>query len=100
MFRCLLRPLIQYSTRFSRQVHGGNNIFYGKLIAERILAKCQNECSEFVENYRRRPQLVAILVGGNEASKLYVRNKQRLAERVGGLNLKFQFSLIFCFEIL
>ncbi len=40
---------------------------------------------EFMEKYKRRPQLIAILVGGNESSKLYVRNKQRAAERVGCL---------------
>jgi 5,10-methylene-tetrahydrofolate dehydrogenase/methenyl tetrahydrofolate cyclohydrolase len=40
---------------------------------------------EFMEKYKRRPQLIAILVGGNESSKLYVRNKQRVAEHVGCL---------------
>ena len=44
---------------------------------------------EFMEKYKRRPQLVAILVGGNESSKLYVRNKQRVAEHVGCLILIF-----------
>lgn len=84
--RYLLRPcLVQYASRFVRHVHGESNILYGKPIAERILTKCQVQCSEFIEKYQRRPQLVAILVGGNEASKLYVRNKQRIAERVGDL---------------
>ncbi|CAF1375971.1 unnamed protein product [Adineta steineri] len=60
-----------------------NNILYGKPIAERILNRCQNECKEYIEKYNHRPKLVAILVGGNESSKLYVRNKQRIAEHVG-----------------
>lgn len=62
-----------------------NNILFGKPIAERLLDRCKAECTEFLEKYHRRPQLVAILVGGNESSKLYVRNKQRVAERVGCL---------------
>ncbi|CAF0883786.1 unnamed protein product [Adineta ricciae] len=57
-----------------------NNILYGKPIARRILNECQNECAEFVNKYQCRPRLVTVLVGGNESSKLYVRNKQRIAE--------------------
>ncbi len=60
-----------------------SNILSGKPIAERLLNKCKNECTEFIEKYQRRPRLVAILVGGNESSKLYIRNKQHAAEHVG-----------------
>ena len=75
-FRCLV-------TKQEEILQPKTNILYGKPIAERLLNQCQMECREFVEKYQRRPQLVAILVGGNESSKLYVRNKQRVAERVG-----------------
>lgn len=70
-------------TKQEEIVRSKTNVLYGKPIADRLLNQCQVECREFKEKYHRRPQLVAILVGGNESSKLYVRNKQRVAERVG-----------------
>ena len=62
---------------------GRNNILYGKPVADRILNTCANDCREYFTQFQRRPRLVAILVGGNESSKLYVRNKQRTAEHIG-----------------
>ncbi|CAF4626054.1 unnamed protein product [Rotaria sp. Silwood1] len=90
MFRLSIKHLFKltiYQTRFlvtdsTQTIQQKHNILYGKPIAERILNRCQNECIEFIEKYKRRPQLVAILVGGNESSKLYVRNKTRIAERI------------------
>ena len=88
-FRCLVTEAHRQST---------TNILSGKPIAERLLSQCENECREFREKYHRRPQLVAILVGGNESSKLYVRNKQRVAERVGSFLRRIGFSYRFIFR--
>ena len=53
---------------------------------------------EYVEKYKRHPQLVAILVGGNESSKLYIRNKQRVADYVGcSILISHQLFLILIF---
>lgn len=86
MFRLsIVKDLFKYQRIHTqlRYISKGNNILYGKPIAERLLKQCTNECTEFINKYQCRPKLVAILVGGNESSKLYVRNKQRIAERVG-----------------
>ncbi|CAF2140263.1 unnamed protein product [Rotaria magnacalcarata] len=83
IFKFTLTPSRFLVTHSARAVHRQNNILHGKPIAERILNRCKNECEQFNEQYHRRPKLVAILVGGNESSKLYVRNKQRIAEHVG-----------------
>ncbi|CAF1185895.1 unnamed protein product [Adineta ricciae] len=88
MLRSAIRQFLT-QTRFlvtdtAQTVHQKNsNILYGKPIARRILNECHNECAEFVNKYQCRPRLVTVLVGGNESSKLYVRNKQRIAEHVG-----------------
>ncbi|CAF1556380.1 unnamed protein product [Rotaria sordida] len=91
MFRLSIKHIVKltiFQSKFlitdsSPKIQQKSNILYGKPIAERIIKRCQNECMEFIEKYQRHPKLVTILVGGNESSKLYVRNKQRIAERVG-----------------
>ncbi|UJR09776.1 hypothetical protein I4U23_014003 [Adineta vaga] len=84
MLRLSIRHFfIQSRFLVTDSVHTKKNILYGKPIAERILQRCRNECTEFVNKHQCRPRLVTILVGGNESSKLYVRNKQRAAEHVG-----------------
>lgn len=81
MLRSLILPkIVPYSSHY-RFKH--TNIIDGKAIAEKILQRCHEQSKDFLSNYARRPKLVAILVGGNESSKLYVRNKQRLGEHVG-----------------
>jgi methylenetetrahydrofolate dehydrogenase (NADP+)/methenyltetrahydrofolate cyclohydrolase len=41
------------------------------------------EAAELLQTHGIRPGLVAVLVGENEASKLYVRNKRRACDKVG-----------------
>lgn len=41
------------------------------------------ETQEWVSNGHRVPQLVAVLVGQDPASKIYVKNKMKAAEVVG-----------------
>jgi methylenetetrahydrofolate dehydrogenase (NADP+)/methenyltetrahydrofolate cyclohydrolase len=52
---------------------------FGKPLAERILADIKKQCPLFL----RPPGLAAILVGENEASKLYVDLKKRTAKQCG-----------------
>ena len=54
-------------------------ILDGKKVSERIL----DEIRENVKKLEKKPHLVVILVGDNDASKIYVRNKQKAAEKVG-----------------
>ena len=54
-------------------------ILDGKKVSLKIL----NEVKERVSKLDRTPHLAVILVGDNEASKIYVKNKQIAAEKVG-----------------
>ena len=60
----------------------------GKKTSEKILSDVKNR----VINSNLNPHLVVILVGDNSASKLYVKNKQKAAEKVG---IK---STVICFD--
>ncbi len=60
----------------------------GKKISEKIL----NEVKISVEKLDRKPHLVVILVGDNPASKIYVRNKQKAAEKVGIKSTVYEFD--------
>ena len=51
----------------------------GKTVAEKILNKVKTN----VDKMPVKPHLVVVLVGNDEASHIYVRNKQRAAEKVG-----------------
>ena len=54
-------------------------ILDGKKISETILADVKSR----VEHLDRQPHLVVILVGDDSASKIYVNNKKKAAEKVG-----------------
>lgn len=51
----------------------------GKLVAGIIRAEVKEE----IEKLNARPQLAVILVGDNDASNIYVRNKEKACEEVG-----------------
>lgn len=58
------------------------NIIDGKKLSEELLEICKQK----VENLsidKRKPTLVVITVGNDEASKVYVRNKQKACEKCG-----------------
>lgn len=55
----------------------------GKSIANTILNELRQETQEWVSKGNRAPHLVAVLVGQNPASKIYVANKMKAAEVVG-----------------
>lgn len=58
------------------------NLLDGKLCAQQIEQKLTLKV-EKLKNQGKVPKLVVILVGENPASHVYVKNKQRAAERIG-----------------
>jgi len=58
-------------------------IIDGKAIAETIRAQIQTEVAQFVSETSVTPHLVAVLVGDDPASAVYVRNKQKSCEAAG-----------------
>ena len=63
-------------------------ILDGKQVSEKIL----NTVKSKVELMDKKPHLVVILVGEDPASKIYVRNKQRAAEKVGIKSTVYEFD--------
>ena len=59
------------------------NIIDGKKIAAEKEAKLTKEVAAFVAKYKVTPKLVAVMVGSNPASVLYVAKKEEAAKRVG-----------------
>ena len=58
-------------------------ILDGKRIAEDLLCLLQGQVEARVAAGKARPGLAVVLVGGDPASSVYVRNKRRAAEKVG-----------------
>lgn len=66
---------------------GGMNLLYGKPIADEILNRLKSEISL----HEQKPGLAVILVGDDEASKIYVGLKEKTAQEIG-MNF-FRFDL-------
>ena len=58
-------------------------IISGKEISVKIKDQLKEEVSKIKEPYPRLPKLVVILVGDNQASQTYVRNKERGCQYIG-----------------
>lgn len=58
-------------------------IISGKEISLKIKDQLKEEVAKIKENYSRLPKLVVILVGDNQASQTYVRNKERGCQYIG-----------------
>ena len=58
-------------------------IISGKEISIKIKEQLKEEVAAIKENYSRLPKLVVILIGDNQASKTYVRNKERGCAYIG-----------------
>ena len=58
-------------------------IISGKEISVKIKEQLKEEVSKIKETYPRLPKLVVILVGDNQASQTYVRNKERGCQYIG-----------------
>ena len=60
----------------------------GKKVSEKIL----NEVKASVSKLDKKPHLVVILIGDDPASKIYVKNKQKAAEKVGIISTIYEFD--------
>lgn len=58
-------------------------IISGKEISVKIKDQLKEEVSKIKETYPRLPKLVVILLGDNQASQTYVRNKERGCQYIG-----------------
>jgi methylenetetrahydrofolate dehydrogenase (NADP+)/methenyltetrahydrofolate cyclohydrolase len=58
-------------------------ILDGKQLAQQIRSELAEEVIEFIQNNGAVPCLAAVLVGGEPASEVYVRNKRKACEAVG-----------------
>lgn len=58
------------------------NIIDGKKLSEEILIDCKNQIEKLGKN-NRKPSLVVITIGEDQASKIYVKNKQKACEACG-----------------
>ncbi len=63
-------------------------IISGKDISTKIKEQLKQEVEEIKTKYNRLPKLAVILVGDNQASQVYVRNKERGCEFIGIDSLK------------
>ena len=59
----------------------------GSKIAKQILADLQLKVANFVNQYGNKPTLVAIKVGNNPASNIYIQKKLRACDSVGMLGI-------------
>lgn len=60
------------------------DIVSGKDLSEKILQRLAEQVKYQVEeNFERQPQLVVVTIGDDQASKVYVRNKERACEKIG-----------------
>ena len=67
-------------------------ILDGKVVASEIKQRLKDDIDEAVGVGIRRPRLVIISVGDDPASKVYVRNKLRVAEEVGIIATHFPMT--------
>ncbi len=58
-------------------------IIDGKLISEQIILELKEETAKIIQKRERAPGLVAILVGENPASKVYVNSKKKACDNIG-----------------
>lgn len=68
-------------------------ILDGKLTSQKVKDDIAAEVKQLVEKGLRKPCLAVVLVGDNEASKIYVRNKKRSCEEVGFISLEYLLSV-------
>ena len=57
-------------------------IINGKELAKKTRMELKKECDE-LKKKGINPKLAVIMVGDNQASKVYVRNKSRACEEIG-----------------
>lgn len=70
-------------------------IISGKEISTKIKDQLKEEVEQMKNKYDRLPKLAVILVGENQASQVYVRNKERGCSYVGMDSLKITHDATF-----
>ncbi|HAN20204.1 MAG: bifunctional 5,10-methylene-tetrahydrofolate dehydrogenase/5,10-methylene-tetrahydrofolate cyclohydrolase [Clostridiales bacterium GWF2_36_10] len=64
-------------------------ILDGKIISQKVKDEIAVEVNQLVSDGNRPPCLAVVLVGDDEGSKVYVRNKKRACEAIGFTSLEF-----------
>lgn len=67
-------------------------IISGKSIANGMLNSIKSRISQRLSNGKRAPSLAVILVGGDPASSIYVRNKRLACEKVGIKSIAYDLA--------
>lgn len=70
-------------------------IIDGKEISANIKEKLKDEVDKIKETYSRVPKLAVILIGDNQASQTYVRNKERACKYIGIDSLMYKHDSSF-----
>ena len=73
-------------------------IISGKEISKKIKKQLKVEVEEIKNKYNRLPKLAVVLVGDNQASQVYVRNKERGCAYIGIDSLKITHDATFSEE--
>lgn len=60
-----------------------SKVIDGKFLSQKILEKLKFDVNKWVGLGNRRPHLTVILIGDNQASRTYVKNKSKAAEYCG-----------------
>src|SRR5450830_34684 len=69
-------------------------IIDGKAIAEVLLNTIKTRINDRIQANKRAPGLAVILVGGNPASSIYVRNKRLACEKVGIISTAYDLPAL------
>lgn len=75
-------------------------IINGKEIAQKIKDEVKGEVAEIIAAGKPAPKLVVIIVGDNQASKTYVKNKEKACEYTGIISEVIRYSTITEAELL
>ncbi|QJC38375.1 bifunctional methylenetetrahydrofolate dehydrogenase/methenyltetrahydrofolate cyclohydrolase FolD [Enterobacteriaceae endosymbiont of Donacia fulgens] len=67
-------------------------IINGNIIAEKIYIKIREKIKNLSFKKKRKPGLGVILIGNNPASKIYIKNKLRICEKLGIFYTKYNLS--------
>src|SRR5947207_10005586 len=84
---CLLRLALMSATQATRA-----KILEGRPIADQIKNEVSNELRRLRAEYGFQPCLAAVLVGNDDASTVYVRNKVRTCAEVGLRSEQFNLA--------
>lgn len=67
------------------------NLIDGRTVAEGVRRQLKEAVATRLENGQRPPGLAVILVGGEPASEIYVRNKRKTCAEIGMLSRSYDF---------